>query len=322
MRFIATRLVRLVTVLFAVAALRYLLLSFLPGDPTLALLGPASGDPVARTQLRHHLGLDRPFPIRFGDWVTKAAHGDLGHSYVTNESVLRTIGDRLPLTVELMVLSIALALIIAVPVGIASSRKPNGWFDRVSGGALFGFLALPAFMLGVLLIDIFAVQLQWLPATGVAEWFHIGHGVVATPASILLPIITLTVGQLAVFARLLRSEMLITLRSDYIMTAKSRGLSERRILLGHALRPSSFALLTVAGINIGALIGGTIIVEQLFALPGMGRLLVTSIFKRDYLVVQGCVLLISAAFVLANFCVDLLYGVLDPRVRRGGGHGG
>ena len=172
-------------------------------------------------------------------------------------------------------------------------------------------------MLGVLLIYVFAVKLQWLPATGQATWFHIGSGVVATPVSILLPIITLAAGQLAVFARLLRSEMILTLRSDYIMVAKAKGISERRTLVRHALRPSSFSLVTVVGISIGSLLGGAVIVERMFALPGMGQLLVVSIFKRDYLLVQGAVVLISIAFVMANVVADILYGVLDPRVRRG-----
>ncbi|MEO6627999.1 MAG: ABC transporter permease, partial [Aquihabitans sp.] len=187
-----------------------------------------------------------------------------------------------------------------------------------SGGALFAMLALPAFMIGILLIYVFAVKLKWLPATGQATWLHIGSGVVATPISILLPIITLASGQLAVFARLLRSEMIVTLRSDFIMVAKAKGISERRILLRHALRPSSFSLVTVVGISIGSLLGGTVIVERMFALPGMGQLLVVSIFKRDYLIVQGGVVLISVAFVLANVAADIAYSILDPRVRTGG----
>ncbi len=317
MNFLLQRLGRLVTVLLAVTALSFVLLNFLPGDPTVAILGPAAGDPVAAKAVRHDLNLDKPLPVRYVHWLGRAVQGDLGQSYAQNRSVTSTISERLPLTLELMVLSEILALAVAIPIGVGAARKPGGWFDRVSGGALFGLLALPAFMLGVLLIYVFAVKLHWLPATGQATWFHIGNGLVATPISILLPILTLTAGQIAVFARLLRSEMLITLRSEYILVAKAKGLSERRILLKHALRPSSFSLVTVAGIAVGALVGGTIIVERMFALPGMGQLLVTSIYKRDYLVVQGGVVLVSVAFVLVNVAVDLLYAVLDPRVRTG-----
>lgn len=315
MRFITQRLVRLVSVLLAVTALSFLLINLLPGDPTVAILGPAAGDPAASKALKKDLGLDRPLPARYVHWLGRALHGDLGQSYATNQSVVGAIGERLPLTVELMLLSELLALAIAVPLGVLAARRPSGRFDRVSGGMLFGLLAFPAFMLGVLLIYVFAVKLKWLPATGQATWFHLGHGVVATPISVLLPIVTLTAGQLAVFARILRSEMLITLRSEFILVAKAKGISERRLLVRHALRPSSFSLLTVAGIGFGALVGGAIIVERMFALPGMGQLLVTSIYKRDYLVVQGGVVLVSVTFVLANMIVDLLYAVLDPRVR-------
>ncbi|MCU1452814.1 MAG: ABC-type transporter, integral rane subunit [Acidimicrobiales bacterium] len=317
MRFVLQRLGRLVSVLLAVTALSFLLINLLPGDPTVAILGPAAGDPVASATLRKDLGLDRPLPVRYVRWLGRALRGDLGTSYATHQSVVSSISERLPLTVELMVLAELLALAIAVPVGVAAAHHPGGWFDRVSGSVLFGLLALPAFMLGVLLIYVFAVKLRWLPATGEATWFHVGRGVIATPISVLLPIITLAAGQLAAFARLLRSEMLQTLRSEFILVAKGKGISERRVLVRHALRPSSFSLVTVAGISIGALVGGAVIVERMFALPGMGQLLVTSIYKRDYLVVQGGVVLVSVAFVATNVIVDLLYAVLDPRVRRG-----
>lgn len=316
MRFVALRVLRLISLLVAVSFLSFGLISLLPGDPTLALLGPAAGDPHARRQLQHQLALNQPFLSRYVHWLDRVvAHGDLGHSYFTGQSVVSALAERLPLTIELMVFALAVSLAVAIPLGMLAARRPGGWFDRVSGGGLFGALALPPFMLGVLLIFFFAVKLPWLPATGEAPWFHIGKGVVATPISILLPVLTLAAGQVAVYARLLRSEMVQTLHSDFVMVAKAKGIPEWRILLRHALRPSSFALLTVVGLSVGALVGGTLIVEVMFALPGMGRLLVTSILKRDYLLVQGGVLLVSTAFVLANFAVDILYGVLDPRVR-------
>ena len=318
MRIVLLRLGRLASVLLAVTLLSFLLINLLPGDPTVAILGPAAGDPVATREVRAQLNLDEPVPVRYVHWLGRAVHGDLGTSYFQNRPVVSAIAERLPFTIELMSLSLLLALGLAIPLGIGAARKPGGVFDRVTASSLFALLALPAFMLGILLIYVFAVKLNWLPATGQATWFHVGTGVVATPISILLPIITLAAGQLAVFARLLRSEMIITLRSDYIMVAKAKGISERRILLRHALRPSSFSLVTVVGISIGALMGGTVIVERMFALPGMGQLLVVSIFKRDYLLVQGGVVLISVAFVVANVAADILYSVLDPRVRAGG----
>lgn len=316
MGFVAQRLGRLVSVLLAVSALSFLLINLLPGDPTIAILGPAAGDKKANEAVRKDLGLDKPLAVRYVSWLGRALHGDLGHSYATKQSVVGAIGERLPLTLELMMFAEVAALAIAIPLGIGAARRPGGAFDRASGSMLFGLLAFPAFMLGVLLIYVFAVKLQWLPATGQATWFHLGGGIVATPISVLLPIITLTAGQLAVFARILRSEMLITLRSEFILVAKAKGISENRVLTRHALRPSSFSLVTIAGISIGALVGGAVIVERMFALPGMGQLLVTSIYKRDYLVVQGGVVLVSVAFVMANVIVDLLYALLDPRVRR------
>jgi peptide/nickel transport system permease protein len=312
------RLGRLVSVLLAVTALSFLLLTFLPGDPTVAILGPAAGDPVAAKQVRSQLDLDRPIPVRYLHWLGRAVRGDLGRSYFQNRPVTTAIAERLPFTFELMGLALLLALAVAIPLGIAAARHPGGLFDRLTGSALFALLALPAFMLGILLIYVFAVRLRWFPATGKATWFHVGTGVIATPMSILLPIVTLAAGQLAVFARLLRSEMIITLRSDYIMVAKAKGISERRVLMRHALRPSSFSLVTVVGISIGSLLGGAVIVERMFALPGMGQLLVVAIFKRDYPLVQGGVVLISVAFVLANVVADIIYTVLDPRVRAAG----
>ena len=317
MKFVIQRIIRLITVLIAVSALSFLLLNFLPGDPTLAILGPAAGNPVAHEQLRKQLNLDESVPQRYAHWLGRALHGDLGESYSTNQSVASAIGQRLPLTIELMFFAEILALVVAIPLGVFAARRPNGWFDRVTGASTFALLALPSFMLGVLLVYLFAVKWNLFPATGTGTWFHIGNGVVGTPGSLTLPIVTLAAGQLAVFGRLLRSEMLSTLRSDFILAARSKGVSPWRILFFHALRPSSFSLVTVLGITVAGLVGGTIIVEQLFALPGMGSLLVQSILKRDYLVVQGCVVLISAAFVVINFFVDMFYVLLDPRIRRG-----
>jgi len=316
-RRLAAPLIRLVTVLFAVTALSFLLLNLLPGDPTIAILGPAAGNSAAHDQLRKELHLDQSVPQRYVHWLGRAVHGDLGESYSTNQSVASAIGQRLPLTLELVILAELLALAIAIPLGVFAARRPNGWFDRLTGTSTFALLALPSFMLGVLLVYLFAVKWHIFPATGTGTWFHIGNGVVGTPGSLTLPIITLAAGQLAVFGRLLRTEMVATLRSDFILASRSKGIPQWRILFFHALRPSSFTLLTVLGITAAGLVGGSIIVEQLFALPGMGSLLVESILKRDYLVVQGCVVLISAAFVLFNFFVDLVYAVLDPRIRYG-----
>jgi peptide/nickel transport system permease protein len=310
-RFLAKRLLQLLPVLFAVSALSFLLVNLLPGDPTIAILGPGATE-ENRAELREQLGLNEPLPTRYVTWVGDSLTGDLGRSYVSNQPTSEALRQRLPVTLELLLLSQLLALALAVPLALLAAGKPNGVVDRVSSSTAFGFLAIPNFMLGVLLIYLFAVQLNLFPATGYtpfkdnpAENLH----------SLALPAITLGVAELAVYLRLLRTDLIATLQEDYIDMARAKGLSRNYILLRHALRPSTFSLVTVAGLNLGRLIGGAFVVEYLFALPGIGSLTVEAIFRRDYIVVQGTVLLVAVGYVLANFFVDLLYGILDPRVR-------
>jgi peptide/nickel transport system permease protein len=308
---LAKRLLQLVPVLFAVSALSFLLLNLLPGDPTIAILGPsATAENVAK--LRHELHLDQPLPTRYVHWVGRSATGDLGKSYVSSQPTTEALKQRLPVTLELLLLSQLLALAIAVPLAILAALKPNGLLDRLSTSTAFGLLAMPNFMLGVLLIYLFAVKFHFFPATGYTRFSESPY---ENLRSLVLPSVTLGVAELAVYLRLLRTDLIATLQEDYIAMAKAKGLPTSRILLRHALRPSTFSLITVTGLNLGRLIGGAFIVEYLFALPGIGSLTVESIFKRDYIVVQGTVLLVAVGYVLANFLVDLLYGFVDPRVR-------
>lgn len=310
-RFLLKKLVQLVPVLFAVSALSFLLLNLLPGDPTVAILGPTATQ-ESRTRLRHELDLDKPLPARYATWLGHSVTGDLGKSYVSNQPTTEALKQRLPVSLELLLLSQLLALAVAIPLAILAALRPNRLLDRVSTGSAFGLLAIPNFMLGVLLIYLFAVRLHLFPATGYTRFTE-------NPAenlrSLVLPAVTLGAAELAVYLRLLRTDLIATLQEDFITMAKAKGLPTWRILLRHALRPSTFSLVTVAGLNLGRLIGGAFVVEYLFALPGIGALTVESIFKRDYIVVQGTVLLVAVAYVLANFCVDLFYGFLDPRVR-------
>ena len=310
-RFFGKKVLQLVPVLFAVSALSFLLLNLLPGDPTVAILGP-SATPENVAKLRHELELDKPLPTRYVSWVGHAASGDLGKSYVSSQPTMEAIKQRLPVTLELLVLSQLLALLISVPLAIFAALKPNGLLDRISTSSAFALLAVPNFMLGVLLIYLFAVRFGVFPATGYTPF---SENPAENLRSLVLPSVTLGVAELAVYLRLLRTDLIATLQEDFISMAKAKGLPTRRILLRHALRPSTFSLVTVAGLNLGRLIGGTFIVEYLFALPGIGALTVESIFKRDYIVVQGTVLLVAVGYVLANFFVDLLYGIIDPRVR-------
>ena len=314
MRTVVSKLTYLILVLLAVTLLTFLLLKLLPGDPAINILGP-SATPQAVAQIHHHLGLDKPLPVQYLNWLGNAVRGNLGKAYQNNQMTVSALRQRLPVTIELLIISQLLALVISIPVAIYAAYRPNGWFDRVSTTTAFGLLSIPDFIVGVLLVLIFAVRLHWFPATG---YTPISQNLQQNLKSMVLPSITLAVGELAAFVRLLRTDMIATLQEDYITMAKSKGMSDRHILLRHAFRPSSFSLVTVLGLNLGRLIGGTFIVETIFALPGIGDLAIRSIYSRDYLVVQGVVLVIAVGYVLANAAVDILYTVLDPRIRHAG----
>lgn len=311
MHWLARQLLRLVAVLFCVTLLTYLIVNILPGDVAIAILGSLA-TPQDIAGLRADLGLDRPILIRYFDWLGSALTGDLGRSYRNSEPVAQAIADRLPVSLQLMVMAQVIALGIAVPVALLSVRRPGGLFDRISASAAFGFLAMPNFMLGVVLIYLFSVTLDLFPATG---YTPLSEDIWGNLESMILPALTLGLVEWTVLMRVLRSDLLGTLKEDFILLARAKGLPPWRVLLRHALRPSSFTLITIVGLNIGGLIGGAVIVEQIFALPGVGRLLLGGIFNRDLILVQGTVSFIAVGFVVVNFLVDMLYAVLDPRVR-------
>jgi peptide/nickel transport system permease protein len=308
---LARQVLRLAVVLLCVTLLTYLIVNILPGDVAIVILGSLA-TPQDIAGLRADLGLDRPMLVRYFDWLGSALSGDLGRSYRNGEPVAQAIADRLPVSLQLMVMAQIIALGIAVPAALLSVRRPGGLFDRMSASAAFGFLATPNFMLGILLIYLFSVTLDLLPATGFTP---MSESLWGNFESMVLPSLTLGLIEWTVLMRVLRSDLLTTLKEDFILLARAKGLPPWRVLLQHALRPSSFTLITVLGLNIGGLIGGAVIVEQIFALPGVGRLLLGGIFNRDLILVQGTVSFIAAGFVLINFLVDMLYAVLDPRVR-------
>jgi peptide/nickel transport system permease protein len=239
-------------------------------------------------------------------------HGNFGRAYNDNEKVTDIIRQRLPVTLELLIGAQLLALAVAVPLALLSAYRAGSRVDRALTATSFGMLSIPDFVIAIVLVFVFAVRAHWLPATG---YTHLSDSVTGNLRSVALPTITLAIPLSAVYTRLLRSDLIATLQEEYILMARAEGLPTRRILWRHALRPSSFSLLTVIGINTGALIGGAVIVEYLFALPGMGSRLIDAIGRREYIIVQGLVLVIAVGYVLANFLVDVLYGVLDPRVR-------
>ena len=312
-RFVGRRLIYLLPVLLAVTLLTFLIASLLPGDLAVTILGDQA-TPEKVAALRAQMGLDLPIWQRYLLWLWDVLHGDLGRSFRTGETVLAAVGDRLPVSLELMVMAEALALVIAIPLAILCAVRSGSATDRVLTGLAFGKLSLPPFMVAILLIYLFAVSLNLLPATG---WVPFAEDPVANLRSFVLPALTLAIAEWPVLMRVLRSDMIATLQEDYIAMAKAKGLRPARILLVHALKPSSLTLVTVTGINIGRLIGGTVIVESIFALPGIGRLLVGAIYARDFIILQGAVLFVAVGFVIVNFIVDLLYAVLDPRIRHG-----
>jgi peptide/nickel transport system permease protein len=312
--FIGRRLCYLVPVLLAVTLLTFLIAWLLPGDLAIAMLGDqASPDKLA--DLRHEIGLDRAVWWRYLDWLGQVLQGNLGRSFRTGETVTGAIVDRLPVSLELMVTAEVVGFAIGMPLAIFCAVRQGGLIDRLATGGAFGMLSVPSFLWAILLIYLFAVRLQVLPATG---WVPFSENPTGNLRSFVLPALTLALGEWPVLMRVLRSDMIATLQEDYITMAKAKGLAPGRILLVHALKPSSLTLVTVAAINIGRLIGGTVIVESIFALPGIGRLLVAAIYARDLVILQGVVLFVAAGFVLINFAVDMLYAVLDPRIRHGG----
>ncbi|HYF46790.1 MAG TPA: ABC transporter permease, partial [Acidimicrobiales bacterium] len=250
----------------------------------------------------------------YGRWIAGAATFDFGESPVTNSSVGDLLSHRLTPTLQLMLYATVLALAIAIPLGILTAYRADSWLDKGLNTVAFGMLSIPNFILAVLLVYLFAGQglLDLFPSSRYRDF---SDGAYEHFRRMVLPSLSLAAGQIAVYMRLLRTDMIATLQEDYIGVARAKGMPTRRILLKHALRPSSFSLLTVAAINVGQLIGGTIVIERIFDLNGLGELIVTSIFTRDYLVVQGVIVIVAVGFVVVNFLVDILYAVLDPRIR-------
>ena len=311
--FVARRLLYLVPVLVAVSLLTFLIASLLPGDLAYVILGDQA-TPEKVAALRHDMGLDQPIWWRYISWLGHVIEGDFGRSFRTGQTVLQAVAERLPVSFELMLLAELGALVIGIPLAIACAVRSGSAFDRFMTGSAFGMLSVPAFLSAILLIYLFAVELRWLPATGYVPF---AEDPVGNLRCFVLPALTLALGEWPVLMRVLRSDMIATLQEDYIAMARAKGLKPSRILLVHALKPSSLTLVTVTGINIGRLIGGTVIVESIFALPGIGRLLLGAIYTRDLIILQGVVLFVALGYVLMNFIVDMLYAVLDPRIRHG-----
>lgn len=314
---IISRIVRLLATLLAVSFITFFMTSLLPGDPVDVILPPtAPRDPATVAAIRADLRLDEPIAVRYVAWLGDAVRGDLGRSFVSQRPVVDEIRSRLPITIQLAAVAILLSLIAAIPAGVLCAYRQGTWIDKTISGIVQVLLSVPAFVAGIFLIWFFGVRTNLLPATG---WVRLTDSVWGNIKTVIMPASSLAFVQLAIFSRLIRADMITTLQENYVLSARAKGLGDRYILLRHALRPSSLSLVTVLGLNIGNLLGGTVVIEQLFALPGLGRRLLEGIFNRDLMVVQGIVLFIASAYVIINTIVDFVYLVVDPRIRRKGG---
>jgi len=311
---IGLRVLRLLATILAVSFLTFLLGSLLPGDPINVILPPdADRDPVVVAEIREELGLDDPFFVRYGTWLGNAATGDLGYSYITDQPVFGTILDKLPVSAELAILATALALLMAVPLGILGGYREGAAVDKASSVAVQTGLAIPNFIVGVFLIWALTEKWQILPSTG---WNRISEGIGPNLKTAILPALALSLSPMAFYTRLLRNDMISTLKEDFVLSARAKGLSPRYILARHALRPSSLSLVTIVGIQMGVLLGGTVVIEEIFALPGLGGRLLDAIFQRDLYMVQGITVFVATVYVILNTLVDFAYLAVDPRIRK------
>lgn len=305
------RLLRLIAVLVAVTAASFAMISLLPGDTVDSVLGQNATE-EQRAQARADLDLDDPLPLRYARWVGDAVTGDLGISYRTRQPVAEALGERIWVTLELVLLSQLIALALAVPMAVFAALRPGSWLDRTLSGLQLAMLATPVYLVALGLMAIFAVNLGWFSTTGFTRFTE---DPLMNLKSLLLPAIALGLEQVAVYARVLRSDLIATFDQDFIWSARAKGNSTTRIVVRHAFRPSSIGLLTITGVSVGRMIGGTVLVESIFALPGLGRFTIDAISNRDFMALQGAVVVLTVGFVLVNFAVDILHTVIDPRIR-------
>ncbi|WP_430790352.1 nickel ABC transporter permease [Virgibacillus flavescens] len=306
---IVRRMLQLVLLLLGISFLVFMSMHIAPGDPATIIGGPTASASDLEA-IRADLGLDRSVLVQYFDYLGGIIQGDFGYSYQTGQSVTDAILSRFPNTIVLATASMVVAIVIGIVAGIIAAIKQNSWIDMTSTTFSLAGVSIPNFWLGTMLILIFSVQLQWLPVGGLNAPLFSVEGI----KELILPAITLGTASAALIARMSRSAMLEVIKSDYIRTAKAKGVRSRSVIWIHALRNAMIPVITVIGINFGALLGGTIITEQVFAINGIGRLMIDAIAARDFPVVQGTVLLVAAIFVLVNLIVDIIYAIIDPRI--------
>ncbi|HVI18804.1 MAG TPA: ABC transporter permease [Gaiellales bacterium] len=313
-RYALERLLLTIPTLLAMSVFVFLLIRLVPGDPVRAMLGFRATDENVAT-IREQLGLDQPLATQYVDWIGGVLHGDLGQDYISHAPLTELLGNALPVTLELTILSMALALLVGVPLGVLAASG-RGATRRLSDGFVIVGISIPDFWLGTLLVLLFAATLVWLPPSGYTPFSVDPLGNLRYMA---LPVLTLAVGEAAYILRTTRGTMEETLGAPFVTFLRAKGLSERSVVFRHALRNASVPIVTVVGIQFGVLLGGAIVVETLFGLPGVGRLTVTAINQRNYTVVQGSVLVIATMFILVNLATDLVYGWLNPRIDEAAG---
>jgi peptide/nickel transport system permease protein len=311
LRFLASRLLATIPVLLIVAVAVFLLLRLTPGDPAAVIAGDIATTEQIE-QIRAGLGLDKPIPVQFGIWFGKVLRGDLGESFFFKMSVTRLIAQRLEPTAALALCTIVLAVLIAVPLGVLAAWRQGRWLDRaLMGFSTLGF-SIPVFVLGYLLIWLVSLELGWLPVQG---YRRLAEGFGPFIRHLILPSVTLAVIYIALIARVTRAAVVEALSEDFVRTARAKGLPERRVLIRHALANAAVPIVTVIGIGLALLIGGVVVTESVFSIPGLGRLTVDAVLARDFPTIQGVILLFSVAYVLVNLLIDLSYLLLDPRIR-------
>lgn len=311
--YVLRRLAQAVPVLLFASGVIFLMIHLVPGDPAMVVLGPEAR-PEQVQIMRQQMGLDRPLPVQYGMWLGRVLRGDLGASFLNNFPVWSLIGLKVPATIALAAGALSVALAISLPLGVLSAVRHPSPLDHTAAGFTALGLSIPTFWLGILLILLFSLRLQWLPASGYIPFL-------AQPAvslrHLVLPSLTLGIAISAILTRFVRSAMLEVIRQGYIQTARAKGLGEGRVVTRHALKNALIPVITVVALQVGNLLGGAVVTESIFDIPGVGQLIVFAVTSKDYTVVQGTLLLLVAAFVVINLMTDLAYAVLDPRVRHG-----
>lgn len=309
--YILRRLLLTLVVLFFVTLIVFMIIQLLPGDPAQIMLG-TDATPEEIETLREEMGLNDPLIVQYFRWLGKAITGDLGTSLFYNQEVLKMIGDRLPITLTIGILAILVTVLLGIPLGVLAAVKRGSKIDSAIVVLANIGVATPNFWLAVVGVYIFSISLGWLPVTGFVSPFE---DPMLSFKHLIMPVLILGTSSMASIVRQTRSAMLEVIRQDYIRTARSKGLKEGTIIFRHALRNALIPVVTLLGLSLGNVVGGTVIIETVFNIPGMGRFLVTSIFQKDYIVVQGCVLIIAASVAFFNLVVDVVYSVIDPRIR-------